>query len=146
MKITLCGSARFEANFKFWNETLSLQGHIIYSLSVYPSDKKDKNWYTKEQKFILDKVHKDKISNSDCIVVINGKERYIGESTTNEINFAFHQRKHIWFEFWPLDETIHNWYPYGNDVFNKDSLFHALCKYSYCPNFLGKPPCLTCYQ
>lgn len=50
MLITLCGSARFEKEFKEINERLSLEGHVVYSLAVYPSDKPCKNWYTAEQK------------------------------------------------------------------------------------------------
>jgi hypothetical protein len=38
MIITLCGSARFEETFKQVNEDLSLNGHIVLSLAVYPSD------------------------------------------------------------------------------------------------------------
>tara|TARA_Y100000114_G_C11764120_1_gene332363 strand:+ start:45858 stop:46394 length:537 start_codon:yes stop_codon:yes gene_type:complete len=88
MKITLCGSARFEDYFKFWNEQLSLCGHVVYSLSVYPSDKQSgKDWYTEEQKQVLDQVHLDKIRNSDAILVLN-RHAYIGESTMKEIEFA----------------------------------------------------------
>lgn len=88
MKITLCGSARFEEWFKFWNEVLSLAGHTVYTLSVYPSDKKgEKSWYDEEQKQTLDKVHLDKIRNSDAIFVINAFA-YIGDSTEKEIYFA----------------------------------------------------------
>lgn len=88
MKITLCGSARFEEYFKFWNEMLSLYGHTVYTLSVYPSQKEvGKDWYSEEEKKILDKVHLDKISNSDAIFVIN-PFAYLGESTLKEIEFA----------------------------------------------------------
>lgn len=87
MIITLCGSARFEPYFKIWNEVLSLAGHCVFTLSVYPSDKKDKNWYTNEEKISLDSIHKQKIINSDAIFLIN-PFAYIGESTLSEIEFA----------------------------------------------------------
>lgn len=101
MKITLCGSARFEEYFKFWNEMLSLYGHTVYTLSVYPSQKENgKNWYSEEEKKTLDLVHLDKISNSEAILVLN-PFAYIGESALKEIQFANSQGKQIFFlESW----------------------------------------------
>lgn len=101
MKITLCGSARFEEYFKFWNEMLSLAGHTVYTLSVYPSQKEDgKDWYSEEEKKTLDQVHLDKISNSEAIFVIN-PFAYIGESTLKEVQFANNTGKIIFFlESW----------------------------------------------
>lgn len=147
MKITLCGSARFEDKFKKWNKILTLQGHVVYSLACYPSDNKKKNWYTDSQKEMLDKIHKDKITNSDAIVVLNGEERYIGDSTKSEISHAFNLKKRVFWEFWPNDETIYEWYEHGYVVHNAGSLFEELCRYQFCENFLGKPPCgVTCYE
>src|SRR3990167_10791249 len=94
MRITLCGSAKFEKEFKEMNERLSLAGHTVYSLAVYPSDKGEKNWYTPEQKAVLDAVHLLKIDNSDAIYVItvNG---YIGDSTKREIEYAISKGKPV---------------------------------------------------
>ena len=99
MKITLCGSARFEEQFHAWNEALTLAGHVVYSLAVFPSIKGgEKSWYTEEQKKQLDKAHKDKIWYSDAIVVLN-VGGYIGDSTLSEVRFAGVQRKEIyWLE------------------------------------------------
>lgn len=101
MKITLCGSARFEEYFKFWNEMLSLAGHTVYTLSVYPSQKeKGKDWYSEEEKKTLDQVHLDKIANSEAIFVLN-PFAYIGESTLKEVEFARSTGKTIFFlESW----------------------------------------------
>ncbi len=110
MKITLCGSARFEEEFKRLNRDLTLAGHTVYSLSVYPSDAArwseqqpgqsstarggtlGKDWYTPEQKERLDFAHLGKIANSDAIFIIDcdqdRPEPYIGESTTKEWRFA----------------------------------------------------------
>ena len=97
MKITLCGSCKFENEWRFWNELLTLRGHTIFSVAVLPSDKDgEKNWYTDEQKKILDLVHLKKISMSDTIFVITQKQPakliagrgYIGKSTLSEINWA----------------------------------------------------------
>ncbi len=107
MKITLCGSARFEEYFKFWNEMLSLYGHTVYTLSVYPSQKEEgKDWYNEEEKKTLDQVHLDKISNSDAILVLN-VFAYLGESTLKEIEFARNSGKEVFFlESWGINNGI----------------------------------------
>ncbi len=87
-KVTLVGSARFEAQFHEWSEKLTLAGMVVYSLAVFPSTKGgEKSWYTEEQKHTLDLVHLTKIVHSDCVVVLN-VEGYVGESTRREIEFA----------------------------------------------------------
>ena len=81
MKLTLCGSAKFEKRFHEWNEKLTLAGHVVYSLGIYPSSKGgDKNWYSDDQKRMLDQVHFAKIDNSDGIVVLD-QDGYFGQST-----------------------------------------------------------------
>lgn len=120
MKITICGSLRFEDEIQAWHEDLALQGHIIYSTVVYPSMKGgNKDWYTPHQKTMLDLVHLAKISNSDGVLVVdqplmcynnindeetqdfpcpygNMCERYIGESTRREIEWAYIQNKRVY--------------------------------------------------
>ena len=98
MKITLCGSARFEKAFHEWNEYYTVQrGCTVYSLAVFPSNKSDKNWYNESQKLVLDLVHMRKILESDAIVVITHRDfecpagkhsAYVGESTKREILWA----------------------------------------------------------
>lgn len=88
MKLTLCGSTRFEGMFHHWNQTLTLKGHVVYGLAVYPSFKEgEKNWYTEAQKTTLDLAHLAKILHSDAIVVIDVDE-YYGDSTRREIEWA----------------------------------------------------------
>lgn len=88
MVVTLCGSLRFEKAFKEWNERLSLAGHVVFTVTVYPSDKTDgKDWYTDEQKANLDHIHKRKIDHSDAILVLN-EGGYVGDSTRSEIDHA----------------------------------------------------------
>jgi len=61
MRITLCGSAKFEGMFHKWNKDLTLSGHTVYALAVYPSFMEgDKNWYDEKQKSILDQIHFEK--------------------------------------------------------------------------------------
>ncbi len=113
MIITLCGSARFEPQFKEWNKKLGLLGHVPFSLCCYPSDEGSKNWYSPEQKDMLDLVHLKKIDVSDAILVLN-VDNYIGDSTRREISWARMAKKQIiWLEFSPVnmrgfDSTVHN--------------------------------------
>lgn len=99
MIITLCGSAKFEAEFKHWNEVLTFAGHAVFSLAVYPSDKSGvKCWYSDIEKVALDDVHKRKIAASEAVVILN-VGGYYGESTLSEINFALTHNKPIyWLE------------------------------------------------
>lgn len=96
MRITLCGSAKFEKEFKEWNKNLTLAGHVVYSLACYPSDNGGKDWYDQDQKSILDIMHLAKIDNSEAIVVIN-ENFYIGESTKREIIYARYRGKEIFY-------------------------------------------------
>ena len=97
MRITLCGSAKFEKEFLEWTEKLTLVGHTVYGLAVYPSAKKgNKDWYDENTKIMLDLVHLDKILNSDIIVVLN-VGGYIGFSTDREIKWARIQRKSVYY-------------------------------------------------
>lgn len=96
MIITLCGSAKFEDEWVQWNKDLTLAGHIVLGLSVYPSQMNgDKDWYTEEQKIMLDVMHRRKIDISDAIVVLN-KDNYTGESTVREIAWAEMHGKDIY--------------------------------------------------
>jgi len=107
MIITLCGSARFENAFKKWDEVLTLAGHVVFSLAVYPSDKRHvKTWYTDAEKETLDCVHKLKIDASHAIFVVDqsrlnasrdDEPPYIGESTASEIQHARSSGKRIFY-------------------------------------------------
>lgn len=91
MIITLCGSARFENGFHHWNKRLTMDGHVVFSLTAFPSIEGKKNWYDLETKIALDDAHKKKIDASDAIFVIDEwetSELYTGESTTHEIAHA----------------------------------------------------------
>lgn len=113
MRITLCGSARFEGAFHEWNKKLTLAGHTVYALAVYPSFMEgNKNWYNEDQKTLLDLVHLDKISNSEAIVVIDVDE-YYGDSTKREIAWARIQNKIV---YWitPHSKNL------KDNAFNKD--------------------------
>jgi hypothetical protein len=88
VKITLCGSLRFENAVQQWHERLAFAGHTVYSMVALPSQKGDnKDWYTPAQKQTLDLLHLSKIEESDAIFVVN-VDGYIGESTRREIEWA----------------------------------------------------------
>lgn len=101
MIITLCGSSRFEPWYHAWNEALSLTGHCVFGLASYPSQHDGKkDWYTVEQKAMLDEVHRYKIEASDAILVLN-VFAYIGDSTMREIRHACYSKKDTYFlESW----------------------------------------------
>jgi len=127
MIITLCGSARFEDAWHYWNERLTLDGHTVFSLSVFPSTKLCKeDWYDAATKVKLDAAHLRKIDASDAIFVVTNhpgiRRRYIGESTTREIAHATAQAKRVVY----ADEC---------------------CPYAGCSaRFDQKPPCALCYE
>lgn len=108
MRITLCGSTRFEPLFHEWSAKLALAGHTVYSLSMFGREAKDtgkddKPVISEQDKITLDLVHLDKILNSDAVVVIN-PEDYVGFSTSREIVWARMQGKSVFWHERPNDE------------------------------------------
>ena len=102
MIITLCGSARFEPWYHMWNEALSLAGHVVFGLAAWPSMHDRREWYSEDEKNVLDYVHKRKIDASDAILVLN-VFAYIGESTLNEIEYARrHEVRTHFLESWGM--------------------------------------------
>jgi len=86
--ITLCGSTKFKDEFIKAQEEFTLKGYIVLTVGLFGhADHKYDNVITPEVKTMLDQLHKDKISMSDGIYVIN-KDGYIGESTKSEIEHA----------------------------------------------------------
>lgn len=134
MKITLCGSTRFEKQFKEWNERLTLVGHVVHSITVYPSDKGGKKeWYTDDQKVAFDRAHKRKIADSDAILVLN-VDGYIGESTVSEIAHAQFLSKKVFYT-----------HPMGKVPQMKDT--DRVCPYAGCYDpMVNRPPCALCYE
>ena len=94
MIITLCGSTRFKEEYEAVAKDLALQGHTVLSVNLFAHA--DNIELTQEQKIRLDNAHKQKISISDAIYVIN-KDQYIGESTYGEIDWAERLGKKIFF-------------------------------------------------
>lgn len=86
--VTLCGSARFENDFKEANRQLTLAGCVVFSLAVYPSEMSgQRTWYSVAEKAVLDLVHLRKIERSEAVLVV-GASKYLGWSTSREILWA----------------------------------------------------------
>lgn len=81
--ITICGSLKFQNQMMRISEKLSLEGNCVF-IPVYPVIKRKR---TKKELDNLKKIHFKKIELSDAIFVIN-KDKYIGESTNLEIEYA----------------------------------------------------------
>lgn len=94
MIVTLCGSTRFKEEYEMVAKDLALQGHTVLSVNLFAHA--DNIELTTEQKIRLDNAHKQKISMSDAIYVIN-KNKYIGESTYSEIDWAERLGKKVFF-------------------------------------------------
>lgn len=144
MRITLCGSASLEKEFKELNKNLTLAGHSVYSLGAFPSEQGEKNWYTEYEKKILDQVHFDKIENSDAIYVIS-QNAELGESTANEVLHATELGKKIMSPY-PLNFT-YKAPKYGILEFQgKPIKYTRTCPFPGCFDKSLVPPCALCYE
>lgn len=89
--VTLCGSTRFYNAFQEANYRETMAGKIVLTIGFFVHSIEqihgEKIGCTKEQKIMLDELHKRKIDLSDEILVLN-VGGYIGESTRNEIEYA----------------------------------------------------------
>ena len=94
MIITICGSSKFKTEIMNAAANLTMQGHIVLTPCVFHHA--DEIELTPEQKQQLDNLHRQKISMSDAILVVN-KDLYIGESTWSEIDWAQRLNKQVYF-------------------------------------------------
>lgn len=88
--ICLCGSSRFIDIMAVLSWQLEKQGNIVLSLHLVP------RWYTTVDDHLaeaegvadfMDELHLRKIDMADEVVVVD-VEKYIGESTSREIEYA----------------------------------------------------------
>jgi hypothetical protein len=94
-KVCLCGSTRFFRTFDDWNYRLTLEGKIV--LSIGCNTKSDKGLgLTADDKVRLDELHKRKIDLADWVFVLD-VDRYIGDSTRSEIDYAMAHGKPVRF-------------------------------------------------
>lgn len=86
--ITICGSTKFKREYEEVAKELTIADYAVLSVGAFlHSDTELKDRITNEVKSQLDRLHLEKISISQAIVVIN-QDNYIGKSTQNEINYA----------------------------------------------------------
>lgn len=108
--ITLCGSTQFPEAFQKVNAELTKADYIVLSVGTF--ERKEYHSDTPEAKKLkerLDMLHKEKISISRAIVVLNvGK--YIGLSTWSEINYAEGLKLSIFFLERDKIDDIENYY------------------------------------
>lgn len=91
--ITLCGSSKFKNEFLKVQKELSLKGYLVLSLGLFGHSGDDEAWV---KKYLLDRVHKQKIDMSSAIFIID-VDGYVGESTKNEIEYAINRGKTVYF-------------------------------------------------
>ena len=94
--ICLCGSTKFKNSFEKINAILTLNSKVVVAPAVWAHH--DKIEITGNQKFNLDKLHKQKIYMSDCILVVN-ENGYWGDSTKSEIEYAINLDKPVFYCF-----------------------------------------------
>ena len=90
-KVCLCGSTRFKDKFIEVARDLTLKGYIVTMPMVFIHSGDDVSNLDKQ---FLDEVHKAKIADCDLVYIINCN-KYIGESTKSEIEWAIQLGKKI---------------------------------------------------
>lgn len=94
MIITVCGSSRFKKEILQVAHDLAIQGNTVLAPTVFHHMEEEE--LPKEVLIQLDNSHKEKIELSDAIFVVN-VNKYIGESTFGEIDWAQRKKKQVYF-------------------------------------------------
>ena len=94
--VCLCGSTKFKKSFEKINAILTLNSKVVLAPAVWAHS--DKIEISGDQKFKLDRLHKEKIYLSDCIFVVN-ENNYWGDSTKGEIQYATNLNKPVFYCF-----------------------------------------------
>lgn len=100
MIITVCGSSRFKKEIQQVAHDLAIQGNTVLAPTVFHHMEEEE--LPTEVLIQLDNSHKEKIELSDAIFVVN-VNKYIGESTYGEIDWAQRKKKQIYFLV-PMEE------------------------------------------
>lgn len=90
--VCLCGSTKFKDTFEKVNALETIKGNIVLSVGFFIHQENT----SEATKAALDQLHFRKIDLADEIFVLN-VDGYIGESTANEITYAFIQGKPVRF-------------------------------------------------
>lgn len=92
--VCLCGSTKFKQEFIKANRQETFAGKIVLSVGHFPHA--DNHDTTPEQKEMLDELHLRKIDLADEVLILN-VGGYIGESTKNELEYAYKAGKRVRF-------------------------------------------------
>lgn len=104
--VTLCGSTRFFAECMEANRLLTFDNWVVLMCGSWGhSYHKDSEDLTRDYSTVK-RLHFQKILESDAIVVVSDKSLYYGESTTEEIAFAKHRNKPV---FYYDGESLSGW-------------------------------------
>lgn len=96
--VCLCGSTRFTEQMLLITWELAKKGIIALGWCLVPNAHGTHLAEKENVKDVLDELHKRKIDLSDEVIVVN-VGGYIGESTTNEVEYALAQGKPVqWLE------------------------------------------------
>ena len=114
--ITICGSTKFKNEMREIEEKFTLCGNIVLPVSVYLHSKKfiefkQKGTISDELYTRLRHTHLLKIDMSNSIFVVN-KNKYIGENTIKEIEYARLNYKNIYY----LEDPRDSKYLYENQI------------------------------
>jgi hypothetical protein len=90
--VTLCGSTKFKKEFEEAYHRETMKGKIVLTVGCFTHA--DALGTTEKQKEMLDELHFRKIDISSEILVVN-VGGYIGESTRNEIDYAYLKGKSV---------------------------------------------------
>lgn len=93
--ITLCGSTRFKKEFLQIQKELTLKGYIVLSFGLF-GHSGDTEAFDEDVNNMLVEMIKQKIDMSDAVFVVD-VDRYIGQSTKSEIEYAKKQHKPIYY-------------------------------------------------
>lgn len=89
--VTICGSVKFWGKMQEMHERLELENeYVVIGLAPHVMERD----FTKEERDLLDRLHKEKIDISDAIFVVN-VGGYIGNATKSEIEYAKKKGKEI---------------------------------------------------
>jgi len=91
--ITMCGSLKFQEQFRRESERLELEGNCVLSV-IYAN--KAKELYTEDEVELFRKMHFKRIDMCDAIYVVN-VGGYIGDATRQEIAYAKKHGKEVLF-------------------------------------------------
>jgi hypothetical protein len=94
--ITLCGSIRFENEFRVVNSELTLRGWVVLAPGCFNHSLLHEPKYNAElTKDGLDQLHVAKMEMSDAIFVVDVLG-YQGESTAREVSWAYDHAKTVY--------------------------------------------------